>query len=412
MSHAEIIAIGSELLTPFRSDTNSLWLTAELNALGIAVRRKTVVGDDESFLEETLRDALRNSPIVITTGGLGPTEDDITRKVVARVTKRPLVLQPDILDRIRHLFESRGLKMAPNNERQALVPRDAEALHNEYGTAPGIVIAEDDRLLILLPGPPREMRPMFTAYARPRLAPLAGNTRLRTRTLRVAGMGESQVDDLIAPIYTRYTNPTTTILFNNTEVELHFTARAPSDTEAEALLDEVVGQVEQVLGVNVFSHRGESLEEIVGLRLTLKGYTIATAESCTGGLLSKRLTDVPGSSKYFLEGVVAYANEAKTRLLDVPAELIARHGAVSAEVAEAMAVGVKARAGTTIGVGITGIAGPDGGTEEKPVGLVYVGVAGDFVVTHRKFVLPGDRDRIRHLASQVALDLVRRTFLL
>jgi nicotinamide-nucleotide amidase len=412
MSHAEIIAIGSELLTPFRNDTNSLWLTAELNALGIAVRRKTVVGDDELFLEETLRDALRNSPIVITTGGLGPTEDDITRKVVARVTQRPLVLQPELLDRIRHQFESRGLKMAPNNERQALVPRDAEALRNEYGTAPGIVIAEGDRLLILLPGPPREMRPMFTAYVRPKLTPLAGSARLRTRTLRVAGMGESQVDDLIAPIYTRYTNPTTTILFNNTEVELHFTASAPSDAEAEALLDEVVGQVEEVLGVNVFSHRGETLEQIVGLRLTLKGYTIATAESCTGGLLSKRLTDVPGSSKYFLEGVIAYANEAKTRLLGVPAELIAEHGAVSAEVAEAMATGIKARAGTTIGVGITGIAGPDGGTDEKPVGLVYVGVAGDFIVTHRKFILPGDRDRIRHLASQVALDLVRRTFLL
>ncbi|MGQ9897392.1 MAG: competence/damage-inducible protein A [Acidobacteriota bacterium] len=412
MSYAEIIAIGSELLTPFRSDTNSPWLTAELNALGIAVRRKTVVGDDELFLEETLRDALRRSPVVITTGGLGPTEDDITRKVVARVTQRPLVLQADILDRIRHQFESRGLKMPPNNERQALVPRDAEPLRNEYGTAPGVIIAEDDRLLVMLPGPPREMRPMFTTYVRPRLAPLAGNIRLRTRTLRVAGMGESQVDDLIAPIYTRYANPTTTILFNHTEVELHFTAKAPSDAEAEALLDEVVEPIEQVLGVNVFSHRGETLEEIVGLRLTLKGYTIATAESCTGGLLAKRITDVPGSSKYFLEGVIAYANESKTRLLDVPTELIAKHGAVSAEVAEAMATGIKARAGTTIGVGITGIAGPDGGTDEKPVGLVYVGVAGDFVVTHRKFTLPGDRDRIRHLASQAALDLVRRTFLL
>ncbi|QUW02030.1 competence/damage-inducible protein A [Chloracidobacterium validum] len=412
MPHAEIIAIGSELLTPFRSDTNSLWLTAELNALGIAVRRKTVVGDDEPFLEETLRDALRNSPIVITTGGLGPTEDDITRKVVARVMQRPLVLQPDILDRIRHQFEIRGLPMSPNNERQALVPRDATPLSNDYGTAPGLILREGDRQLIVLPGPPREMRPMFTQQVRLHLEPLAGHVRLRTRTLRVAGMGESQVDSLIAPIYTRYTNPTTTILFNNTEVELHFTAKAPSDDEADTLLDELVGQVEDVLGANVFSHRGETLEQIVGLRLTVKGYTIATAESCTGGLVAKRLTDVPGSSQYFLEGVVAYSNAAKTRLLDVPAELISEHGAVSAEVAEAMAAGVKARAGTTIGVGITGIAGPDGGTDEKPVGLVYVGIAGDFVVTHRKFILPGDRDRIRHLASQVALDLVRRTFLL
>ncbi|MCS7078678.1 MAG: competence/damage-inducible protein A [Chloracidobacterium sp.] len=412
MSHAEIIAIGSELLTPFRSDTNSLWLTAELNALGIAVRRKTVVGDDEPFLEETLRDALRNSPIVITTGGLGPTEDDITRKVVARVTQRPLVLQPELLERIRRQFADRGLTMPANNERQALIPRDAEPLRNEYGTAPGLILEEGDRLLVVLPGPPREMRPMFTAYVRPRLECRAGGVRLRTRTLRVAGMGESQVDSLIAPIYTRYTNPTTTILFNNTEVELHFTAKAPSDAEADALLDKLVGQVEEALGANVFSHRGETLEQVIGLRLTVKGYTIATAESCTGGLLAKRLTDVPGSSKYFIEGVVAYANEAKTRLLGVPAELIATHGAVSAEVAEAMAAGVKARAQTTIGVGVTGIAGPDGGTDEKPVGLVYVGVAGDFVTTHRRFILPGDRDRIRQLASQVALDLVRRTFLL
>ncbi len=412
MFHAEIIAIGSELLTPFRSDTNSLWLTAELNALGIEVRCKTTVGDDELFLEETLRDALRKSPLVITTGGLGPTEDDITRKVVARVMQRPLVLHPELLDRIRRQFADRGLTMPPNNERQALVPRDAEPLNNDYGTAPGLILREGDRMLVVLPGPPREMRPMFTAYVRPKLEPLAGAVRLRTRMLRVAGMGESQVDSLIAPIYTRYTNPTTTILINNTEVEVHFTAKAASDAEADALLDDLVGQVEEALGANVFSHRGETLEQVVGLRLAVRGYTIATAESCTGGLIAKRLTDVPGSSKYFREGVVAYANETKTRLLGVPAELLARQGAVSAEVAEAMAAGVKARAGTTIGVGVTGIAGPDGGTEDKPVGLVYVGVAGDFVVTHRKFILPGDRDRIRHLASQVALDLVRRTFLL
>ncbi len=412
MPHAEIIAIGSELLTPFRSDTNSLWLTAELNAIGISVRRKSIVGDDELFLEETLRDALRNSPIVITTGGLGPTEDDITRKVISRVLQRPLVLQPGLLDRIRQQFASRGLVMPLNNERQALAPRDAEPLLNEQGTAPGLLLREGDRLLIALPGPPREMRPMFTAQARPRLEPLAGSVRLRTRSLRVAGMGESQADSLIAPIYTRYANPTTTILFNNTEVELHFTATAPSDAEADALLDELVGQVEEVLGANVFSHRGETLEQIIGLRLTVKGYTIATAESCTGGLVAKRLTDVPGSSKYFLEGVVAYANESKTRWLGVPAELIAERGAVSAEVAEAMATGIKARAGATIGIGVTGIAGPDGGTEEKPVGLVYVAVAGDFVTTHRKLILPGDRDRIRHLASQAALDLARRSFLL
>lgn len=412
MPNAEIIAIGSELLTPFRSDTNSLWLTGELNALGINVRQKSIVGDDEQCLEESLRDALKRSPIIISTGGLGPTEDDITRKVFARVLKRPLVLHHDILDRIRHLFESRGMKMSPNNERQALIPRDAEPLTNNHGTAPGILIREGEQIIAMLPGPPREMKPMFTSFVRPALEPLAGNQRMRTRMLRVSGMGESQVDSLISPIYTRYTNPVTTILFNNTEVELHFTASAPTDGEAEALLDELSFKVEEALGENVFSHRGETLEQIVGLRLTVKGYTIATAESCTGGLVAKRLTDVPGSSKYFLEGVVSYSNEAKTRLLGVPPELIATHGAVSAEVAEAMAQGIKERTGATFGVSITGIAGPDGGSDEKPVGLVYIGLASDFHVKHRKFIFPGDRERIRFLTSQAALDLVRRNYLL
>jgi nicotinamide-nucleotide amidase len=412
MPNAEIIAIGSELLTSQRVDTNSLWLTEELNAIGIQVRQKTVVGDDEQCLEETLRDALKRSSIIISTGGLGPTEDDITRKIFSRVLRRPLVLDSTILDHIRRLFESRGLKMSANNERQALILRDATPLANPHGTAPGILVREGERVIALLPGPPREMKPMFATHVRPVLEPMSGGLRLRRRLLRISGMGESQVDSLIAPVYGRYANPTTTILFNNTEIELHLTASAATDAEAEALLDELAEQIEEKLGENVFAHRGETMEEVVGLRLTVKGYTIATAESCTGGLVAKRLTDVPGSSKYFREGVVAYANEAKTKLLDVPAELIAQHGAVSPEVAERMAVGVKIRSGATLGVSVTGIAGPDGGTPEKPVGLVYVGVAGDVGVKHRKFIFPGDRERIRFLTSQAALDLVRRNYLL
>lgn len=410
--YAEIIAIGSELLTPHRTDTNSLWLTSELNSLGISLRQKTIVGDDEQCLEDALKDALKRSRVILSTGGLGPTEDDITRKVYARVLHRPLVLNQGILDHIRHLFESRNLKMTANNERQALVPQGAEVLHNPNGTAPGILIREGEQTIAILPGPPREMQPMFTRYIRPILEPLSGGKRMRQRILRVSGMGESAVDHLISPVYSRYTNPVTTILFNRTEIEIHLIATGQTESEAEALIDEVAEQLEEKLGANLFAHRGETLEQVMALKLTVKGYTIATAESCTGGLLAMRLTETPGSSKYFLEGVVSYSNQAKSDLLGVPADLIAAHGAVSAEVAESMARGIKHRAGSTIGVSTTGIAGPDGGTPEKPVGLVYIGLADDLGVSHKKLILPGDRERIRWLTSQAALDLVRRRYLL
>lgn len=412
MLQAEIIAIGSELLTPYRSDTNSLWLTSQLNALGISLRQKTIVGDDEQCLEDALRDALKRSSMIISTGGLGPTEDDITRKVFSRVLKRPLILHQDILDHIRKLFESRNLKMSSNNERQALVPRGAEVLRNPNGTAPGILIREGTQVIAMLPGPPREMQPMFTNYVRPVLEPLAGGKRLRQRVMRVSGMGESAVDNLIAPVYSRYTNPLTTILFNRTDIEIHLTASAQTDTEADRLIDEVAVQIEEKLGENLFAHQGETMEQVMALKLTVKGYTIATAESCTGGLLAMRLTEVPGSSKYFLQGVVSYSNQSKTDLLGVSPELIETQGAVSPEVAEAMARGIKQRSGATIGVGITGIAGPDGGSPEKPVGLVYVGLADDVSVSHKKLLLPGDRERIRWLTSQAAMDLVRRRYLL
>ncbi len=412
MHQAEIIAIGSELLTPHRIDTNSLWLTSELNGLGIALRQKTIVGDDEQCLEDALRDAIKRSSIILSTGGLGPTEDDITRRVFARVLQRPLVFHQEILDHIRHLFESRGLTMSANNERQALIPQGAEILSNPHGTAPGILIRDGDRIIGMMPGPPREMKPMFTTHIRPVLEVISGGRRMKQRTLRVSGMGESAVDSLIAPVYTRYANPITTILFNRSEIEVHLIATAATEAEADALIAEVADQIEEKLGDNLFAHFGETMEEVVALKLTVKGYTIATAESCTGGLLAMRLTEVPGSSKYFLEGVVSYSNDAKTDLLGVPADLIAAYGAVSPQVAEAMAAGIKRRSGATIGVGITGIAGPDGGTEEKPVGLVYVGVADDLGVSHKKLMLPGDRERIRWLTSQAALDLVRRRYLL
>lgn len=411
---AEIIATGSELLTPDRTDTNSLFLTERLNSIGIEVRQKTIVGDDDARMEEAVADALRRSEIVITTGGLGPTEDDVTRKSVARALRLRLVLHDDLLEGIRSKFRRMNREMPEINARQAMILETATVLPNARGTAPGMYVERDGRHVICLPGPPREMNPMFDEDVLPRLAAATGRTggtRVVRRTLRVAGMGESAIDERISPIYKQHQNPQTTILFNKSEVEIRLTARADTEAEAELLLDGLANQIEERLGEAVFAFRGETMEEVVGLRLETKGFTVACAESCTGGLISERLTEVPGSSIYFMEGVVTYSNDAKIRSLGVDAELIATHGAVSSQVAEAMAEGVRRRAGTDFGVSVTGVAGPGGGTEEKPVGLVYIALAEEGHVEHRRVMLPGDRTLIRWRASQAALDLLRRRLL-
>ncbi|HEX8749147.1 MAG TPA: competence/damage-inducible protein A [Pyrinomonadaceae bacterium] len=408
MLTAEIIAIGSELLTPDRTDTNSLWLTEKLNCVGIEVKLKTIVGDDDSRLEEAIRDALRRSSIIITTGGLGPTEDDITRKIAARAMNRRLIFNEKVLEEIRAKFRAFGRAMPEINSRQAMIIEGAEILSNPNGSAPGMYIEHENRSVVLLPGPPREMRPMFENFVEPKLTAKAGGVRVVRRMLRVVGMGESAVDERIAPVYTQYKNPQTTILFNRSEIEIHLTAQAKTEAEAELLLDGLAGQIEERLGNSIFAFRGETMEEVVGLRLAVGGFTLAVAESCTGGLISQRLTEVPGSSVYFMEGVVTYSNDAKIRSLGVDDELIRQRGAVSAEVAEAMAEGVRNRAGTDFGLAVTGIAGPGGGSEEKPVGLVYIALSDDAHTEHRKLQLPGDRHLIRWRASQAALDLLRR----
>jgi nicotinamide-nucleotide amidase len=405
---AEIIAIGSELLAPDRTDTNSLWLTEKLNRLGIEVKLKTIVGDDDARLEEAIKDAVRRSKVVITTGGLGPTEDDITRKIAARALGRRLLLDEAVLADIRQRFQSFGVAMPERNSRQAMVIEDAEVLPNPNGTAPGIFIDHQGTAIVLLPGPPREMRPMFENHVGPKLSGRVGSLRVMRRLLRVAGLGESAVDEKIAPIYTQYENPQTTILFNQSEIEIHLTARGRTEADADALLDRLSGQIEERLGNAVFSFAGETMEEVVGLKLSVGGYTVSVAESCTGGLIAQRLTEVPGSSKYFIEGVVAYANDAKTRTLGVEPMLLLEHGAVSAPVAEAMAEGIRKRAGTDFGLSATGIAGPGGGTEEKPVGLVYIALADEVRTQLRELRLPGDRQLIRWRASQAALDMLRR----
>src|SRR2546421_849666 len=408
MLTAEIIAIGSELLSPNRTDTNSLWLTDQLNRIGIDVKLKTIVGDDDARLEEVIKDAVKRSRVVITTGGLGPTEDDITRKVVARALGRRLTLDENALNEIRTRFQSFGVAMPERNSRQAMVIDGSEILPNPNGTAPGLYLEHDDCAIALFPGPPREMNPMFENHLRARLEKLAGDLRFARRVLRVAGMGESAVDEKIAPIYTQYENPQTTILFNSSEIEIHLRAHARTEEEADVLLDHLSLKLEQALGNSVFAFRGETMEEVVGRRLTITGFTLSVAESCTGGLIAQRLTSVPGSSKYFVEGVVTYSNESKTRLLGVDKKVIKEFGAVSQQVARDMARGVRHKAKADFGLAVTGIAGPGGGTEEKPVGLVYIALADDAHTEHKKLMLPGDRELVRWRASPAALDMLRR----
>jgi nicotinamide-nucleotide amidase len=405
---AEIIAVGSELLTPEHADTNSLYLTARLNHCGILVRFKNIVGDSKSDLAVVLRGALERSPLIVLTGGLGPTEDDLTREVVAEVLGRPLHEVAELRQRLEDRFVHIGRAMPQNNLRQVQVPEGAEWLENRNGTAPGIWIEHKDHIIVLLPGPPRELEPLFDATCVPRLERLASGARIRTRVYKVVGLPESEVDQLIAPLYGSYQNPATTILASLGTIEVHLRARAATEQEAEAQLAELGDKIELALGDHVYSTKGESLEEVVGMYLVMRQKTLAVGESCTGGLLAERITRVSGSSGYFLGGAVCYTNEMKTRWAGVPADVISAHGAVSKTVARALAEGVRARAGASIGVGITGIAGPTGGTNNKPVGLVYVALADERGTQVREFHFPGSRDRVRHWATQMALEMVRR----
>lgn len=411
MLSAEIIAVGSELLTPAKTDTNSLWLTEKLNEIGIDVKLKTIVGDDEMRLEEAIRDAVKRSEVVITTGGLGPTEDDVTRQVSARAIGRNLIYKEELENDLRERFRRWGREMPEINKRQAFIIEGARVLPNPNGSASGMSLKLDGKFIIVLPGPPRELQPMFENHVLPELSDLAGDVVFRKRVLKVSGMGESAIDEAIAPVYSKYRNVQTSILFNKSEVEVHLTAQAENEREADKINAELAGKIAEKLGLAVFSTDGEEMEEVVGKLLAENKKTLSVAESCTGGLIGERLTDVSGSSAYFIEGIVAYANEAKMRTLNVAPDLIETCGAVSAEVSEAMAKGMRERAATDYAISVTGIAGPTGGTEEKPVGTVFIGYADESQVKSLKLVLPGDRYLIRWRSSQAALDYLRRQIL-
>jgi nicotinamide-nucleotide amidase len=406
-----IIAVGTEMLTPFRVDTNSLFITERLNEIGVDVRLKLVAGDDVEELAEQFRAALAWADVIAMTGGLGPTEDDITRAAVARVLQAPLELEEAIVDRIRERFMKRGLTMPEINRRQAMVPRGATVLPNPNGTAPGLWMEHGRTAIVLLPGPPREMKPMFDAVVRHRLAPRAGGAGLFRRVLRITGRTESDVDARAQPIYDKWTSQpvpiTTTILAVLGQIELHLTARADSRALADAALDAAVVELGGELGDAIYSVDGRSLEAVVGDALRSKGLMIAVAESCTGGLMTSRLTDVPGSSGYVDRGVVCYSNRAKVESLGIAEGLIAEHGAVSEPVALAMADGIRAQATASVGVGITGIAGPDGGTPQKPVGTVAIAVVAGQETRVRTFQFVGARDQVKFQATQAALNMLR-----
>jgi nicotinamide-nucleotide amidase len=409
---AEIIAIGSEMLTPHRQDTNSLFLTERLNELGISVVFKTVVGDNLEHLTSAARVAVSRSDLAIFMGGLGPTKDDLTREAVAAALGIELKRDNNLVTELYKRFAERRLQMPENNAQQGDVLQGAMVLPNTKGTAPGQWLETEyegnPRIVALLPGPPHELRAMWEAEAMPRLGGRVVPAAIAVRVLKVAMMGESAVDQRAAPIYQKYPNIETTVLAGQGQVELQLRATAATKEEAQAEVDQLAGELEDELDDAVFSSRGESLEEIVNYYLQMRNAKLAVAESCTGGLVAERITSVAGSSRSFLGSVVVYSNEMKTLFADVPPLMIEAHGAVSREVALALAENIRELCNADIGVGVTGIAGPGGGTDEKPVGLVFVAVSDGHKqeVVQRRFF--GDRERVRRWASQQALDMVRR----
>jgi len=416
---AEIIAAGSEMLTPHRQDTNSLFLTEQLNSLGVEVAFKTIVGDSLAHLTNAARVALSRVDIVIFSGGLGPTEDDLTREAVAAALGISLHRDAEILTALYKRFAARQMAMPRNNVKQADILDGATVLANSKGSAPGqfldTVFDDYRKIVILLPGPPRELKPLFEEVVNPLLAAILPPRHIARRTLRMALIAESLVDSRTSPIYNEYSDVQTTILAGQGEIQLHFMTAKQTLLEAQARVDELTERIEAEMDEAIFSSQSESLEEVVLLMLEMRHLTLSVAESCTGGLLSERLTGVPNSSRAFVGGAVVYTPETKMLFAGVPREMIDIHGAVSPEVARALAEGIRERTGTSLGISITGLAGPGGGPPgpdaERPVGLVYIGLADGRDTQVKELNLTGDRDYIRWWSSQNALEFIRKTLL-
>jgi nicotinamide-nucleotide amidase len=408
----EIIAIGSEMLTPYRQDTNSLYLTEKLNEIGVGVAFKTIVGDRRKDLVSAIRTALGRIDILAIMGGLGPTEDDLTREAVAEALSLSLRRDATQVAALHVRAATWRIPMPENNLKQADVIEGATLLPNPNGSAPGqwldTIYSGYRKLILLLPGPPSECKPLFDAECLPRLRTAVPKRFIAKRTLKAAMIPESQADQLLAPIYTAYKDVETTILAHAGDIQLSLLCAKGNREAAEQRVDELSGRMEEALEDWLYSSAGESLEQIVLYYLGFRQATLAVAESCTGGMISQRITSVSGSSRSFLGGAVVYSNELKTAFAQVPASLIAEHGAVSAEVAKALAQGIRQRTGATLGLGVTGIAGPSGGSEEKPVGLVYIAVSDAQKTECVERTFRGDRERVREWTTQLALDLIRR----
>lgn len=408
----EILTVGTELLLGQIVDTNASWIGERLAEAGIDVFYKTTVGDNWGRIEAAMRLALQRADVLITTGGLGPTEDDLTRDVLAAVLERPLRLDGAVLGQIERRFAHRKIPMTENNKKQAMVPEGVEVLSNPRGTAPGLFLKTPGCQIACMPGVPSEMKPMLMEQVIPRVRESLGiRGQIVSRVLKACGISESKLDHLIGDYFREMRNPTIGVLAHAGEIHVRLTCKGDDPQAITAKLDDLEGKIRARLGHRIFGRDEEKLEALVGQLLRERQATLAVAESCTGGLIASRLTDIPGSSDYFERGVVAYSLAAKEATLGVPPEVIRAHGAVSLEVVRAMAEGVRRRSGTTFGLATTGIAGPTGGTPEKPVGLVCVGLAWDGGDAAREFRLLGERTLIKYRGAQMALELLRRHLL-
>jgi len=407
----EIIAVGTELLTPFFQDTNSLYITKRLNDLGMDVSFKTIVGDEWDDLHLAIKEACSRADLIITTGGLGPTQDDRTREAFAKALNRKLIYKKEIFQNIEKRFKQRGMHVPPVNKKQSYIIEGAEILENKNGTAPGLLIDTESEIIVLLPGPPHELEPMFESSVFPRLKKNQSKYTER-RTLKITGLTESKIESLILDLYPEGPDCKLSILAYPGQIEIYLTGYSEeSYSHAKEKVNELLKNIRKRLGNNVFSTSGEDLEEIIGKLLTARKKTLAVAESCTGGLLGHRITNISGSSNYFLQGMHVYSNEAKDQILGIPSNLIEKYGAVSSEVAKRMATSIRKKSKANYGLSITGIAGPLGGTTEKPVGLVYTALSWEKGLECKKNLFLGNRKTIKFQSSQKALDMLRRHLL-
>lgn len=406
MKKAIIISIGNELLNGRSVDTNTSYLSGRLLAISIPVIRGYTVGDDIDLIVKTLRAARDEADIILVTGGLGPTQDDLTRRACAKFMGAELELKPELLKKIESFFKNRNLKMPQINKTQAYIPAGAEPLANNIGTAAGILVRKSDKLLAFMPGVPTEMKAMFEDSVVPELANLARTRTIVTKRLHCFGAGESTICQMLEPMMQRDRNPQVNCTVKCGIITLHITATG--DTAAAGkLVEETEKTIRNRLGGLVYGTNGQNLEDVVGLELTRQGKTVAVAESCTGGLIAKMLTDIAGASAYFTQGWVTYSNESKQNLLAVPAELIGTYGAVSEQVAENMAKNACKKAYTDFAIAVTGIAGPTGASEQKPLGLAYISIDGIDGCETRRFIFSGDRNIVRIKTAQTALNMLR-----